>query len=72
MIILYNIFNHLANIVINKSMKIDPKKLVLIGAIIALNIAEDKSLNEINTYKNLFSTIASNLQSIVNQTLFNK
>lgn len=53
-------------------MKIDPKKLVLIGAIIALDIAEDKSLNEINTYKNLFSTIASNLQSIVNQTLFNK
>lgn len=53
-------------------MEIEPKKLILIASIIALDIADNKSINEINTYKNLFSTIASNLQSYVNQSLFNK
>ena len=53
-------------------MEIEPKKLILIASIIALDIADNKRINEINTYKNLFSTIASNLQSYVNQSLFNK
>ena len=53
-------------------MKLEPKKLVLISAIIALDLADGKSLNEINTLKNLFSSIANNLQSIVNQTIYNK
>ena len=48
-------------------MKIKPDNLVLIGAIIALEIAEGKSVKEINAYKNLFSIIANNLQSFVNQ-----
>lgn len=56
---------------INFNMKIEPKKLILIATIIALDIADDKSINEINTYKNLFSTIANILQSIVNQMIFN-
>ena len=53
-------------------MDISPNKLILIASIIAINIAENKSINEINTYKNLFSAIANNLQNIVNQTLCNK
>ena len=52
-------------------MKIEPKKLILIATIIALDIADNKSINEINTYKNLFSTISNVLQSIVNQMIFN-
>ena len=43
-------------------MEIEPKKLILIASIIALDIADNKSI----------STIASNLQSYVNQSLFNK
>lgn len=53
-------------------MDIPPNKLILIASIISINIAENKSINEINTLKNLFSTIANNLQSIVNQKLYNK
>ena len=52
-------------------MKIEPKKLILIATIIALDIADNKSINESNTYKNLFSTISNILQSIVNQMIFN-
>lgn len=53
-------------------MKIEPEKLILIASIISLDIAKNKSLNEINTYKNLFSAISNNLQSYVNQYLCNK
>lgn len=53
-------------------MKIEPEKLILIASIISLDIAKNKPLNEINTYKNLFSAIVSNLQSYVNQYLCNK
>lgn len=52
-------------------MSIDPKKIVLIGTIIAIDLANDKSINEINTYKNLFSIICNNLQAIVSQKAFN-
>jgi hypothetical protein len=51
-------------------MDISPQKFVLISTIIALNIAEGKSVAEINTYKNLFNAVANNLQTFCNQALF--
>lgn len=52
-------------------MKVEPNKLVLISAIIAIDISKDKSVKEINTYKNLFSAISTNLQTILNQIACN-
>lgn len=51
-------------------MNISPEKIILISAIIALDIAGGKSINEINTYKNLFNAIANNLQTYCNQKTF--
>lgn len=51
-------------------MNISPEKIILVASIIALDIADGKSLNEINTYKNLFNSIANNLQSYCNQKVF--
>lgn len=51
-------------------MNISPEKIILISAIIALDIAGSKSINEINTYKNLFNAIANNLQTYCNQKTF--
>ena len=51
-------------------MNICPEKIVLISAIIALDIAEGKSLEEINTYKNLFNAISCNLQTYSNQAIY--
>ena len=47
-------------------MNICPEKIVLISAIIALDIADGKSIDEINTYKNLFNAISCNLQTYCN------
>jgi len=49
---------------------ISPEKLIFISAIIAIDIAKDKTIAEINVYKNLFNTIANNLQSYCNQLSF--
>lgn len=51
-------------------MNISPEKIILISAIIALDIADGKNINEINTYKNLFNSIANNLQTYCNQKTF--
>lgn len=48
-------------------MNISPEKIVLIAAIIALDIADGKSIEEINTYKNLFNAISCNLQTYCHQ-----
>ena len=53
-------------------MEISPEKLVLLATSIALEISKDKTINQINIYRNLFSTVASNLQAIINQQLYNK
>lgn len=51
-------------------MNICPEKIVLIASIIALDIADGKSIDEINTYRNLFNAISCNLQTYCNQCVF--
>ena len=48
-------------------MSIDGKNMVLIGALIANDISNGKSLNELIEYKNLLCAIANNLQTIISQ-----
>lgn len=50
---------------------ISPEKLVLLASSISIEIAKDKSIDEINEIKNLLSLIANNLQAIVSQKTFN-
>ena len=52
-------------------MDISPEKLIMISALISIEIAKGKNISEINIYKNLFNTIANNLQSYCNQKAFN-
>lgn len=51
-------------------MNITPKQIILIASLIALDIAENKTTKEINSYKNLFNAIANNLQAYCNQLIF--
>ena len=44
-----------------------PERLVLIASTIAIEISRDKTIDEINEYKNLFSLISNNLQTICGQ-----
>lgn len=53
-------------------MEISPECLVSLSSLIAIEISNDKTIEQINTYKNLFSMIASNMQAIVNQNLYNQ
>lgn len=49
-----------------------PEKLILIASTISLEISKEKSIDELNAYKNLFSLISNNLSAICQQKLLNK
>jgi len=51
---------------------LSPEKLVIIASTISIEISKDKTIDEINEYKNLFSLISNNLQAICSQKLLNK
>lgn len=55
------------NLNINLHMSIDGKNMVIIGALIAIDLSEGKSIQELAEYKNLLCTIANNLQTIIAQ-----
>lgn len=46
---------------------LSPEKLILIASSFSIELAKDKSIEEINEYKNLFSLISNNLQAICGQ-----
>ena len=48
-----------------------PEKLVLLASSMSIEIAKDKTIEEINEVKNLLSLIANNLQAIVSQKTLN-
>ena len=50
---------------------LSPEKLVFLASSISIEIAKDKTVDEINEVKNLLSLIANNLQAIVSQKAFN-
>lgn len=49
-----------------------PEELVLAAAAIAITVSRDKSIDELQTLLNLFSTTADLLDSILKQRLINK
>ena len=51
-------------------MNISPEKMILIASSISLEIVKDKSLEEINSIRNLLNLICSNLQSYTQQKIF--
>lgn len=51
---------------------IPPQKLILLASTISLEIAKDKTIDELTAYKNLFSLISSNVSAICQQKLLNK
>ena len=67
------IFNLFALLIISKHMNnTSPEKLILLASTITLEIVKDKSVDEINACKNLFSLIANNLSSYCQQKSINK
>lgn len=48
-------------------MNISPNKLIILSTIISLEIVKDKTIAEINCYKNLLNSICGNLQAYCNQ-----
>ena len=51
---------------------ISPQKIVLLASTISIEITKDKSIDELNAYKNLFSLISSNISAICQQKALNK
>ena len=51
-------------------MNMSPEKLIALASSISLEIANGKTVEEINEIRNLFSLIASNLQTYNQQKIY--
>lgn len=49
-----------------------PQKITLIGTLIAIELARDKSLSELNTIKNILCQLQTSLSTIITQKTINK